>query len=104
MSRKKRATYKDLTVADRKFIIHSIKAGGSKNSIFQLGRYTKQAIDLVIENAGIDYKPQSTPPKGAARKKPEPIRTEDIPKLCAEEMPPLHKMLNKVWKPTGVRA
>lgn len=104
MGARTRMRYIDLKQSDVDLIVNEIKSGKTKNAVLMENNYSKAAIDLVIENAGIKYEDKRPPNLRRSKPKSEPIRTEDIPRLCAEEMPPVHKMLNRVWKPTGLNA
>lgn len=101
--KRNKKSYANMTKSEREHLADRLKNGCSKNSIFQEGEYTLNAIQSIIETYKIDYK--NKPPRiGAKAKGVLKIKEEDIPRLCVSQMSATHKAICKLWKPTGVTA
>lgn len=99
--RRNKKNYASITKAERDHLANRLKSGCSKNSIFQEGEYTLNALQTIIESYKIDYK--NKPPRfGGKAKGSVKVREEDLARLCASEVSAAHKTICKLWKPTGV--
>lgn len=96
----KRIVYATMSEFDKDLLERRLRNGDSINAIYEEGVYNRVAINKLIRVRKIPYEMK---PKFTRRKKPRkpvPVKIEDVPRLCFEEMSDRIKNLNTLWRPT----